>query len=137
MSFAGKKHSKESREKIKTSNTGKKSSQWLGHNIGYAAIHAWVRRHYGGADHCENPKCEGKSILFEWALKKGETYRRSRAAFVSLCRSCHRKMDFTESTRLKVALASRKQFFCSVKDCDKPHRAKGYCMKHYNDYARK
>lgn len=71
----------------------------FGENPSVKAIHRWINKYYGKADHCENSDCEGKSNWFEWALLKGCTYARDIKVFKQLCRSCHTKYDMTEERK--------------------------------------
>jgi hypothetical protein len=64
-----------------------KHPQWKGDNASYTAIHAWVYRHFGKADKCEN--CTNKDHKrFEWANISGE-YKRVREDWKMLCSKCH------------------------------------------------
>lgn len=73
---------------------GEKANNWKGDDISYIGIHAWLRRTYGKAAKCENPKCEAEDVKrFEWALKKGFEYERKRENFIQLCKSCHVEYD--------------------------------------------
>jgi hypothetical protein len=74
------------------------------------AIHRWINRHYGKANHCENITCEGKSKWFEWALIKGKDYARLRSCFKQLCRSCHVKYDMNNERREKISENSVKMW---------------------------
>lgn len=127
----GYRHTEETRQKISISNTGAFSSQWKGESAKYQALHVWIRSHYGKAQRCENPSCEGKSTQFQWALKKGRKYSRNRDDYLQLCRSCHRKYDITEEFRKKTAQIKRKFFICTMLNCENKHSAKGLCHKHY------
>lgn len=70
----------------------------------YFRIHNWISYHHGKATKCENEKCKsGSPKRFEWALLKGNDYKRDRNNFIMLCPSCHRKYDFTEQTRQKMS----------------------------------
>lgn len=71
-------------------------------NPSVVAIHKWLNRNYGRADHCENVTCEGKGKKFDWALVKGKDYKRLRSVFKQLCRSCHVKYDMTPERRKKI-----------------------------------
>lgn len=74
---------------------------------GYDLIHAWVRYHYGKADHCTNKDCEGKTSRFEYALIHGKSYDRNIKNYKQLCGICHRKYDLTKSGKEKVARARK------------------------------
>lgn len=75
------------------------SSSWKGEKAGYFAIHNWIRKYYGSADHCEMcGKTKGK---FEWANISGE-YKRDRRDFIPLCQPCHRSLDLGVSVVQKT-----------------------------------
>jgi len=59
----------------------------------YSKIHKWLAYNFGKADKCENPECLGKSLRYEWALKKGLVYEKNRDNFWMLCRKCHARYD--------------------------------------------
>lgn len=65
----------------------------------YDYIHAWMRKNFGKADHCENPQCKGKSTAFSWALIKGKEYAMKRENFRQMCRVCHSRYDLDTDTR--------------------------------------
>ncbi len=67
---------------------------YKGSEANYSAKHHRIHRRYGKADRCENPKCEGKSRIFEWA-NKSRKHLPVRSDWIRLCRSCHRKFDMT------------------------------------------
>lgn len=71
-------------------------------NPSVKAIHKWINRHFGKADHCENENCEGKSNWFEWALLRGCEYARDIKVFKQLCRSCHTKYDMTDERKANI-----------------------------------
>ncbi len=62
---------------------------WKGDEVGYKAIHGWLRRNYGIPDKCE--QCESTKRI-EWANKNGK-YIRKREEWIMLCSSCHHKYD--------------------------------------------
>lgn len=76
--------------------SGENSGVWLGIDAPYHAIHQWMIRTYGKAKMCESEKCNGLVNSYEWSLLKGKTYQRKRENFWQLCKSCHRKYDFTD-----------------------------------------
>lgn len=65
----------------------------------YASVHYWLKINYGVATKCENKKCVGRSINYQWAKKKEKGYEYKRENFFQLCRSCHAQYDCTEKTR--------------------------------------
>ena len=67
----------------------------------YTNIHAWLRKNFGSAKECEGDQCKGKSLTFEWALKRGEKYEKNRDNFLRLCKSCHCIYDQNPDTSRK------------------------------------
>jgi hypothetical protein len=67
--------------------------RWLGDNVGYEALHMWVKKHLGRPDTCEN--C-GKSDLrghqIHWANISG-LYKRIITDWRRLCVKCHVAFD--------------------------------------------
>lgn len=80
MAELTKKHSKENHYR------------WKGDLVGYSALHKWLRKTFGKPDRCENPKCSGKSNVYEWANVTG-IYNRDIKNYKKLCKSCHIKID--------------------------------------------
>lgn len=76
-------------------------------NGGYIAIHCWLKYHFGSADKCENKKCLHVSQSYQWALLKGKKYEHKRENFIQLCRSCHKKYDYTDGYRKKLSLIQK------------------------------
>ena len=76
---------------------------WKGNNVGYRAIHQWLKRNYGLATRCENCGKTGirknNKWTIEWALLKGKNYMKQRDNYWMLCISCHRKYDKKEFTQ--------------------------------------
>lgn len=109
---------------------GAKNHKWLGDKVGYNGLHDWIIRHYGNANKCEDPLCAKVTKFYEWANISGK-YRRDRADFKMLCRSCHRILDkrkpfcangheFTpENTR--IGKVGRRRF-CRTCDRNNYHR---------------
>lgn len=91
-----------SRKGVPTWNKGipadkdEKSHNWKGDSVGYSALHRWVRKKMGSANHCEDcgldkiPK--GKKRYFDWANISGQ-YKRSLEDWKQLCKKCHLSMD--------------------------------------------
>jgi hypothetical protein len=107
-------HSKETKEKISLANTGILSSQWKGNKAKYQALHGWIRRHHGPANHCS--KCKKTDKEYQWALKPGRKYSRNINDYDQLCRSCHQKQDMTDSRREKARIASTGRFSSNKKN---------------------
>ena len=71
-----------------------KNPNWRGESVGYQGIHKWLRKNYGEASHCINPRCTKKSKKFHWSKKDHSTpYRRRIRDFQQLCAVCHRLYD--------------------------------------------
>jgi hypothetical protein len=79
----------------------------------YNKIHKWIKKVYGKANRCEN--CESIFVShtkhYEWAKLKGKKYEQKRENFWQLCKSCHRKYDVTEQTRLKLSNGRKGMIF--------------------------
>jgi hypothetical protein len=112
---------------------------WKDDEASYSAVHTWLIKNYGKADLCEEKTCKGKSKNFEWALIHGKEYTHNRKNFRKLCKSCHRKYDFTNETRELIVQhhGTRIHWFCTIQNCKRRHLAKGYCSFHYNLIYRK
>jgi hypothetical protein len=84
------------------SNPDEKHPMWKGEKASYSAFHHWINHKMGKAIFCalnENHKnCE-----YEWANISGK-YLRDTSDYVSLCVSCHKKLDMTTETREKNRL---------------------------------
>ena len=84
----------------KGQNIGEENNEWKGKNVGYFALHSWIKRKLGKAKKCIN--C-GKTNKVQWANKSFE-YKRDINDWLSLCYWCHRKYD----RRYGWGLATRK-----------------------------
>lgn len=69
--------------------TAENNHAWKGDNVGYAALHTWVRRNYGTPKECS---CCGTTSYrrYEWANISGK-YSREREDWIRLCVPCHRR----------------------------------------------
>ena len=126
------KHSEETKKKISISNLWSLSSQWKWDEVGYMAIHNWLRDKFWKSNCCENPHCQKKSIQYQYALIQWKEYERKRENFIMLCRSCHKKMDMTDEIREKCMVSNLKNRMCEFEWCKNKHHAKWYCWHHYN-----
>jgi|SRR5579863_1127238 len=71
---------------------GEFKHNWKGENVGYYALHNWIKRELGEPQMCSfNPL--HKSSKFEWANISGK-YLRDTADYMALCGSCHKRMDW-------------------------------------------
>lgn len=89
----GYKHTEEAKRKISESESGDKHYAWKGGDVGYRALHHWVKKNLGAPNTCEH--C-GKSGFTRgqigWANKSHE-YRRDLTDWIRLCGFCHYKYD--------------------------------------------
>lgn len=89
----GKHHNEKTKLKNRLSHIGKRlkaeNPAWKGNEVGYMALHDWIRRHKPKSDMCENCKQIKK---LELANISGE-YKRDIDDFKWLCKSCHNKRD--------------------------------------------
>lgn len=70
---------------------GDKVSGYKGEAVGYAGIHAWVRRRLGRPSECRHCGVEGDR-MYHWANVSGQ-YKRDTNDWVRLCVPCHHKFD--------------------------------------------
>ena len=66
-----------------------KNINWRGKNVGYYALHTWIRRKFGNPQQCEF--C-GSTKNVQWA-NRTYLYKRTKSDWISLCFKCHRKYD--------------------------------------------
>ena len=64
---------------------------WKGDNAGKQAMHDWVKKWKGKANHCEICGSTNKKV-FHWA-NINHLYHRILEEYISLCPSCHKKYD--------------------------------------------
>ncbi len=69
-----------------------KNGHWKGDDVGYLALHDWIRSRKGKAQFCINCEKTIKETRIEWANISHE-YKRDVNDFVSLCCSCHSRFD--------------------------------------------
>ncbi len=69
---------------------GENNPLWKGENVGYYAVHDWLKRKLGKARKCEF--CGTHIGTFQWA-NKSHTYKRELDDWLQLCRKCHHKYD--------------------------------------------
>ena len=77
---------------------------WKGNNVGYSALHYWVKRHLGIPKFCEHCKVEGEYLFYwkqeklekRWSIQwanKSQQYFRDLSDWLRLCVPCHKKYD--------------------------------------------
>ena len=65
---------------------------YKGEKVGYVALHEWVYRWKGKANHCERCGATDKK-KYHWA-NVDHKYRRVLEDYISMCVSCHRIYDY-------------------------------------------
>lgn len=76
---------------LKGRRTGDENQNWKGDDVGYRAMHDWIRREKGLPNTCEH--CSTQKRRLVWANKSHE-YQRNVDDWMRLCYPCHRKYDF-------------------------------------------
>lgn len=71
------------------SKTGINNPNWKGDQVGYMALHDWVRKYKVKSSTCDN--C-GSNQYLEWA-NVSRTYQRNINDWKTLCAKCHRLAD--------------------------------------------
>lgn len=98
----GKKHKKETIEKIRQKAVGRSESangRWMGDAVGYTALHNWVRKKLGKPTHCsKNINHVGR---FCWANKSG-LYKRDVNDWYQLCPSCNKTDGIKKHKRFLI-----------------------------------
>ena len=69
---------------------GIKNKVWRGDDVGYGALHDWVREKLGKPEFCEFCGKNGKRL--HWA-NKDHKYKRNLFDWRRLCAKCHKKYD--------------------------------------------
>lgn len=71
---------------------GELHPNWKGDEVGYHALHSWVKRKWGKPTQCENCENTQQSKRLEWANLSGK-YKRVQNDWIQLCAKCHRRYD--------------------------------------------
>lgn len=80
---------------------GENNANWKGDDVGYFALHAWLKRNFDKPNECT--LCSRTDFRIEWANISGQ-YKRDIKDFLALCRSCHYKFDRkSKEAKLKTA----------------------------------
>ncbi len=108
--FWGHHHTEESRARISQSHKGSKNGQWRGDEVGYHALHRWVRRQADKPGLCQ--RCNERPSL-DLANKSGE-YKRAIEDWWWLCRKCHMALD---GRLVVLARRNRRGWFVSCRYC--------------------
>ena len=98
VSMHGKHHSEQSKQKIRENGrdvSDYKNPTWAGNDVGYSALHSWVRRKLGEPIFCEECGVTDKNVNYEWSSISRE-YNRDLNDWRALCIPCHRKYDYKQ-----------------------------------------
>lgn len=71
-------------------NRDEQNPQWNGDDVGYHALHNWIRRKMGNAKQCMN--CHAKNAKYAWA-NISQDYKRDLSDWIELCYLCHKRYD--------------------------------------------
>jgi len=72
---------------------GAKNSMWKGDNVGYSALHKWIKKQLFKRKVCQHCGTK-KAKRYEWA-NISKKYKRDLEDWIELCCSCHYKFDRT------------------------------------------
>ncbi len=89
LKLRGKKHTEATLREMSLIKLGEKNPLWRGDEVGYAALHEWVRKRKPKPAFCE--VC-GKQPPFDLA-SIDDKYTRNLDDWRWLCRKCHMKID--------------------------------------------
>lgn len=78
---------------------------YKGDKGGYTAVHAWVRRRGGSANHCSFDTSH-KSNYYDWCNVSG-SYLRDMGDWIQLCRKCHKQYDMIRGVQSKYSLVKK------------------------------
>lgn len=81
-------------------NVETRSPGWTGNNVGYGALHAWVRKYLGTPSICWYCKIT-TAKKYHWANVSGE-YKREKTDWYRLCVSCHSYYDKNPEKRQQI-----------------------------------
>lgn len=87
-------HTDEAKAAMAIAKLGSNNPQWKGHQVGYQALHRWIRLERPYTHTCEN--CGKEDCPTEYANISGD-YFRDVNDWTELCVSCHRKMDWARN----------------------------------------
>lgn len=107
-----------------------RNSNWRGDDVGYTALHAWVRRRLEKPKLCQECKINVAIDLANISQK----YKRDLDDWEWLCRKCHMIKDGRLNTLLKNQAKRAEKIKGTRKKCTKCgelQHARGLCHKHY------
>ena len=86
----------ETKLKISVANKNDGHGMWKGDNVGYTALHTWVRKQLGKPKECSGCGLIGQIVKNRWNIEwanKDHKYKRNIDDFIALCPKCHRLYD--------------------------------------------
>lgn len=98
LGHIGFRHSEESKNKIREDRLAEKNVNWKGDEVGYNAMHAWIRRNKPKPVACEHCGKITKDLEVAYhdhsaSPQNPEKYKRDVNLFHWLCRQCAVKLD--------------------------------------------
>lgn len=101
---------------------GERNGMWKGDDVGYHAVHDWIKRWYGRPQVCEH--CPAKDLggkRHQWA-NISRKYKRERSDWIRLCASCHYKFDgrdknfqANQQAKIRTKLSNNKSGYKNVR----------------------
>ena len=85
----GFKHKQQTKDKLSLMRLNENNPMWKGDNVGYGAIHAWVKKNKPKPEFCEI--CKEKTPID--LANISQEYHRNTEDFEWLCRKCHMNKD--------------------------------------------
>ena len=86
----GKKHSEETKKKMSEIKQKEKSTAWKGDNVGYRALHDYIRKYKPKPEYCTICNEYGKKLH---CCSIDHTYTRNLEDWIYLCVKCHSLFD--------------------------------------------
>jgi len=128
----GFKHKEETKKRIAIKQMGDKNPMWKGDDVGYLALHEWIRKNKPKPKFCEICKVKPPIDLANISKK----YKRDINDFEWICRRCHMKKDgrLKRLHRKKIKKIKEKCKSCGNWEI---YNIKGYCKKcYYKEYQK-
>lgn len=90
-------HTPSNKGKTNPKMQGENAYQWKGDDVGYGALHTWVKKNLGIPDACEHCGKTGlKGHQIHWA-NRNHTYKRIKKDWLRLCAKCHQVYDIANN----------------------------------------
>lgn len=81
---------------------GNNNVNWKGDDVGYFALHSWVKRHLGRPNKCQHCGLESNNPnMIQWANKSWE-YKRTVNDWLRLCAKCHSSYDRKKLSLIEI-----------------------------------